>query len=156
MPEDRYRGFYPNRTSLGTANVNTVNPGGSSVVLCSEYASVDIQNLAGNNDNGNSPRFIVVNQQQQQMQQQQQQQQQLLQQQGGKPQLCVVRSNNVGAPVYNLGNYFPRVASEPPTRKSYHTSPRDRDMKVNQHLNYGEKEKGGIDRKLWLDFRTIE
>jgi hypothetical protein len=96
----------------------TANPG-SSVVLCSEYASVDIQNLAGH-DNGNnsSPRFIVVNQQQQQ------------QQQGGKPQLCVVRSNNPGAPVYNLGNYFPRVASEPPTRKSYHTSPRDRDMKV--------------------------
>ena len=31
---------------------------------------------------------------------------------------------------YNLGNYFPRVASEPTSRKSYQTSPRDRDLKV--------------------------
>ena len=71
VPDDRFRAFYPNRTSA------TANPGSSNnVVLCSEYASVDIQNLAGNDP----ARFNVVVNQQQLQQQQQQAQQQPLQQ----------------------------------------------------------------------------
>ena len=33
-------------------------------------------------------------------------------------------------PSYNLGNYFPRVSSEPTSRKNYQTSSRERDLKV--------------------------
>ena len=33
-------------------------------------------------------------------------------------------------PSYNLGNYFPRVSSEPTARKTYQTSSRERDLKV--------------------------
>ncbi len=60
-----------------------------------EYASVDVQAIA------NLGSSVMI--------QQQQQQQQLyrsLKQQHRQH-------------TYNLGNYFPRVASEPPTRKSY-------------------------------------
>ena len=36
---------------------------------------------------------------------------------------------------YNLGNYFPRVSSEPTSRKNYQTtSSRDRDLKVKEHI----------------------
>ena len=37
-------------------------------------------------------------------------------------------------PSYNLGNYFPRVSSEPTSRKNYQASSRERDLKVGKQF----------------------
>jgi hypothetical protein len=105
------RGF---RSSLNSTSNITANP------LCSEYASVDIQNI-------NHYRSL---------------------QQGGggagppppaPPQVLPPQVPMTNPTTYNLGHYFPRVSSEPPTRKSYQqqtssnsttTAARNGDLKV--------------------------
>lgn len=68
--------------------------------LCSEYASVDIQNIASHHYR--TLQASTVNP------------------------TAVVQTNEPSS-TYNLGHYFPRVSSEPPSRKSYQTASRNGD-----------------------------
>ena len=86
----------PLRSSMqGTANI-TNNP------MCSEYASVDIQNI-GHYRTLQPPMPPPA----------------------GLVSPAPVGGNTQGS--YNLGHYFPRVSSEPPSRKSYQTTTRNGD-----------------------------
>ena len=100
--------FSAYRTSLPVAASGNIiqNP------LCSEYASVDIQNI-------NHYRS--------------------LQPPNAAPAAMNApsSSNASAAPAsYNLGHYFPRVNSEPPTRKNYQTTVRNitDPLKVNTYI----------------------
>ena len=117
------------RTSLLSATTNNHAPVAARNGV--EYASVDIQNLNGNAGAG-APHIMassLVN---------------LHNFRSLKPAAgpgCLAPPPLPHAPptaaaktmtrpqqIYNLGNYFPKVASEPPSRKSYNN--RERDMKV--------------------------
>jgi hypothetical protein len=88
------------KSILRSSGTITANP------LCSEYASVDIQNINA------TAHYRTMHQT------------------SGLPPVPVSGS---GAPspatagAYNLGHYFPRVSSEPPSRKSYQTTGRNGD-----------------------------
>merc|ERR1719510_1622674 len=98
------------RTSLPTASVSSGTAHGhcAAVVtsaniiqnpLCSEYASVDIQNIG---------HYRTL-------------------QPPSAPMTTAAPSNIAIPSTYNLGHYFPRVSSEPPSRKTYQTSTRNGD-----------------------------
>ena len=92
------------RTSLPATSTNLIqNP------LCSEYASVDIQNI--NHYRSLQPPCVIP--------------------------VTATPPTATPAASYNLGHYFPRVASEPPSRKSYQTSNRNGDpLKVKKDRQF--------------------
>ena len=142
------------RPSIGkhilTATNITNNPMNNSVA---EYACVDIQCIGSNTLNGKENE---MNHQQQrsiyerlQLQPHEQQQQKLQNHATKQTSKTSYNTSNVNKtttcnnksntnninhqrqpPSYNLGNYFPRVSSEPTSRKNYQTSSRERDLKV--------------------------
>lgn len=116
------------RSSLTTAPGNTLALGGSSMLVnnnVTEYASVDIQSMTTNNGmsrfQGPTAGTFTAGQHSNYRSLQPQ----------SNPSGCLLRGpmlNNKQTPsqhhphqqqVFNLGNYFPRVSSEPPSRKSY-------------------------------------
>ena len=110
------------RTSLPATSANLIqNP------LCSEYASVDIQNI--NHYRSLQPPCVPVT---------------------ATPPTATPAS-------YNLGHYFPRVASEPPSRKSYQTSNRNGDplkvKKDRQFQNYTKFDKSFSQRLITFFLR---
>ena len=144
------------RPSMGkhilTATNITNNPMNHSVA---EYACVDIQCIGSNTLNATETeinhqqqRSIYERLQLQPHEQQQQKQQNHTTKQTSKTSnntsninkttTCKINTNNMNhqrqPPSYNLGNYFPRVSSEPTSRKNYQTSSRERDLKVRKKI----------------------
>ena len=60
---------------------------------------------------------------------------------------------------YNLGNYFPRVSSEPTSRKNYQASARERDLKVGTislaNVKFSSITTGWVIRTLCLPYRVF-
>ena len=121
-----------------TATNITTNPINNSVA---EYACVDIQCIGSNTLNATETEINRSIYERLQIQSQEQQQQNQHTKQTSKT--STNTSNNASTkgkmtqqhpsrqpPSYNLGNYFPRVSSEPTARKNYQTSSRERDLKV--------------------------
>ena len=107
-----------NPRTFRTSNSSVVKPGCNitSNPMGSEYASVDIQNIGNGHYRS-------------------------LQERPGLPPAAPPGSGGGGAPAtatgtYNLGHFFPRVSSEPPSRKSYQAPSANRNgdpLKVSFH-----------------------
>jgi hypothetical protein len=123
-----------------TATNITNNPINNSVA---EYACVDIQCIGSNTLNATESK---INQQRSIYERLHEQQNHTTKQTSktsnntsnvNKTTTCNNKSSNMNhqrqPPSYNLGNYFPRVSSEPTSRKNYQTSSRERDLKVRKN-----------------------